>query len=370
MPVIRVGAGPADLDLLGARAAEALGAADVVVVAEASLLPLARALARPEAQLLVAGAADTGDTADAAGTAGAEAVATARTADPRRVVQLVAGDGLAGPPVDDVVPGPAADADRRALDRLVDGSQARPLLGLTVVVTRAVEQAAALSRPLRRLGARVLDLPTIRIDPPADGGAGLRAALGDVSAYDWLVVTSVNGARAVLGEVPDARRLAGVRLAAIGPATAGVLSGAHLPADLIPPRYVAESLLEVFPSGPGRVLLARAAVARDTLPRGLEALGWQVDVVEAYRTRPATPPEDVVAALARADVACFTAPSTFERFCEVVGADRLPPHLACIGPVTADALRRAGREPAVEAAVHTMAGLVDALVDWASHRSR
>jgi uroporphyrinogen III methyltransferase/synthase len=246
------------------------------------------------------------------------------------------------------------------------------LRGLEVVVTRAATQAGELSRPLARLGARVVELPTIRIDGPADGGAALdaavTAAVGTPPHYDWLIVTSANGAAAVLSRLPDARRLAGVRLAAIGPATAAVLAAAHLPADLVPPRFVAESLLEVFPEGPGRILLARAAVARDVLPDGLRAAGWAVDVVEAYRTATPTPHPEALDAVAGADVVCFTAPSTFERFLTLVGRDRLPPVVDCIGPVTADAVRAAGIDVTVEASVHTVPGLLDALVTWARRR--
>lgn len=368
--VVRVGAGAGVPDLLTVEARDLLARADRVLLDDEALRPLAEA---------VAASPDRVEPAPAATPGGRPGPGDAAVPD-GLVVHLVAGDGLPvastpgpfGLRPDDLVPGTAPDAARRALALLeaqgVDLDAVRPLRDLTVVVTRAAAQGEELARPLRRLGALVVEVPTIRVEPPADGGAALDAALAEVARYDWLVVTSVNGARAVLDRLPDARRLAGVRLAAIGPATAAVLAAAHLPADLVPPRYVAESLLEVFPPGGGRVLVARAAVARDVLPDGLRRTGRPVDVVEAYRTLPGRPSPTALAAAAEADVACFTAPSTFERFLALAGRDALAPVVACIGPVTAAAVEAAGVAPAVVAPVHTIPGLLDALVDWARAR--
>ncbi len=243
----------------------------------------------------------------------------------------------------------------------------RPLFGRTIVVTRAREQVSELARRLRELGASVLSLPTIGIADPADGGQALRTAAAALASgtYRWLVCTSPNGARRLLAELRDARDLAGVCVAAIGPGTAEVLRAANVVADLVPERFVAEGLLEVFPSpaSPGdRVLLARAEVARDVLPDGLAERGWQVDVVDAYRTVVAQPdPADVVEAMA-ADAITFTSSSTVERYVEVTGANRVPPVVVCIGPVTAATARRLGIEVTVEAAEHSIPGLVAALV--------
>ncbi len=242
--------------------------------------------------------------------------------------------------------------------------ESRPLFGKRVVVTRARAQASELVAQLRRLGAEPVEFPVIEVAGPADGGSALAAAVDRLSSYDWLVVTSANGARRFMDSLRDARDLAGVRVAAIGPGTADVLASANIQADLVPDRFVAERLLEAFPappSGGGRVLLARAAVARDVLPDGLRAAGWGVDVVEAYRTVavPVTP--EGRAAVAGADAITFTSSSTVDRFIEAVGADAVPPVVASIGPITSDTARRHGLVVDVEADAHTVPGLLEAL---------
>src|SRR5215510_9247792 len=151
----------------------------------------------------------------------------------------------------------------------------RPLLGRRVVVTRARAQAGELVARLAALGAATVEVPAIKIVDPEDGGAALAGAVERLEDYDWLVLTSPNGARRLLAALDragrDARALGGVRLATIGPGTAAALAGARMVPDLEPPKFVAESLLDAFPEkggGTGRVLLVRAAVARDVLPAG------------------------------------------------------------------------------------------------------
>ena len=240
--------------------------------------------------------------------------------------------------------------------------ESRPLFGRTVVVTRTAEQAGELSGRLRRLGAQVLEVPTIAVTEPADGGAALRDAVARVADYEWVVLTSPNGARRFCAELRDGRDLAGVRLAAIGPGTADVLAEHHLVCDLVPERFVAEGLLEVFPAPSGRntVLLARAEVARDVLPEGLAAAGWDVDVVTAYRTQPAQVTPETVEQVAAADAITFTSSSTVTNF--IATGAPVPPVVAAIGPVTAATAQEAGLTVTVEAGVHTLDGLVDALV--------
>lgn len=162
------------------------------------------------------------------------------------------------------------------------------------------------------------------------------------------------------------RDLAGVRLAAIGPGTADVLADHHLIADLVPERFIAESLLEAFPlpndNDQRRVLLARAEVARDVLPDGLRDLGWRVDVVDAYRTIPVTPTDEEHERVVDADIVTFTSSSTVDHWVAAFGTETLPKMVACIGPITADTAHRAGLRVDVIADVHTIDGLVDAIV--------
>lgn len=263
-----------------------------------------------------------------------------------------------------VVVGPVAGLDLGWYER-------RPLSGRSVVVTRARDQAPVLSARLRELGARVLELPAIAVADPADGGAGLDAAAAGITAgrYDWAIFTSVNAVPRLCGRLPDARAWAGTRLAAIGAATADALAGYRLVADVVPGEYVAEALLEALlaappPAHPGpvRALLPRAAVARPVLPAGLHAAGWEVDVVEAYRTVIPGAAAEVLAAAAAADAICFTSSSTVTNYVALAGRDRVPPVVACIGPVTAGTAGDAGLEVTVVAAEHTIPGLVQALV--------
>ena len=249
----------------------------------------------------------------------------------------------------------------------------RPLMGRRVVVTRAREQASELVTRLSALGAATVEVPAIAIADPDDGGAALAAAVEDIGGYDWVVLTSPNGARRLLAALEaagrDARALGGVGLAAIGPGTAAALASARLVPDLVPERFVAESLLASFPAPPaggGRVLLARAAVARDVLPEGLAAAGWTVDVVDAYRTDAVPLDERQAAALAEAEIVTFTSSSTVTNLLAAADGRPLPPVVAAIGPVTAATARAHGLGVDVEAEVHTIDGLVDALLAWAA----
>jgi uroporphyrinogen-III synthase len=217
---------------------------------------------------------------------------------------------------------------------------------------------------LRELGADTVEVPLIAIAPPADGGAALRDALGDPARFDGVVITSPNGADALVEAAGGPASLRAARVAVVGNATAARLEQHGVAPALVPRRFVAEGLLEVFPDPPaggGRVLLAQAAGARQTLSTGLRERGWTVDVVVAYRTVTATVDAAARAAVAGADVVTFASSSTVESFLDAFGADAVPPIVACIGPVTAETARARGLVVSVVAEPHTIDGLVASL---------
>ena len=243
--------------------------------------------------------------------------------------------------------------------------ETRPLFGRTIVVTRAREQASELRSRLEQLGATVLELPSIAIEP-------VDFTLPALSEFAWVVFTSVNGVTAFFerGLRPaglDARALGGVRVAAIGPGTAAAVASRGIVVDLIPERFVAEALLDAFPAPDvpaARVLLARAEQARDVLPQGLAEHGYVVEVLPVYRTVTAAPDPDALAALRAGTIAAvtFTSSSTVRNFVDLVGALPDPqPHVVSIGPVTSDTARGLGLRVDAEAAEHTIDGLVATL---------
>jgi uroporphyrinogen III methyltransferase/synthase len=247
-----------------------------------------------------------------------------------------------------------------------EAGAAPPLAGRTVVVTRATEQAGELSRLLRDLGAEVIEMPTIAIADPADGGAALRAAACDLGRYDWVVLTSVNGAERLAAARPEGEEpwpQPGPGVAVVGPGTAVACRRLDIPVALVPDRFVAEGLLEVFPAGNGAVLLAQAEAPRPVLTEGLRAKGWTVDSVIAYRTVPASIAPDLAEQCARADAVTFTSGTTVEHFVAGPGHQALPAVVVCIGPVTAEAAEARGIRIAAVADPHTLAGLATAVVD-------
>ena len=240
-------------------------------------------------------------------------------------------------------------------DELAWFEAARPLAGRSVAVTRARAQASALAARLRSLGARVVEAPAIRIEPlPAD--------VPDLAGYDLLCLTSPNGVHRLFEEVRDARALAGPAIAVIGPGTAAALREHGVEPDIVPPRSVAESLVEALAElDVRRALVARAEEARDVLPDALRARGAEVDVLALYRTVAEPLGDEARAAALGSDYATFTSASSV-RFFHAAAGTLDGPRLVSIGPVTSEALHELGYEPAVEAAEHTPDGLVAALV--------
>jgi uroporphyrinogen III methyltransferase/synthase len=275
----------------------------------------------------------------------------------RATLGTIAGAGVRAPSA--IVVGPVAELE-------LSWFESRPLFGRTVVVTRAREQASELRARLEQLGAAVLELPSIAIEP-------LDFDVPELGQYAWVVFTSVNGVTAFFerGLVPaglDARAFRTARVAAIGPGTAAALADRGIRPDLVPERFVAESLLDAFPApsrAGERALLARAEVARDVLPAGLKERGYDVEVLPLYRTLTASPDPDVVERVRRGEVDAltFTSSSTVSNFSDLVGAIPDPqPLVVSIGPVTSTTARERGLRVDVEATEHTIDGLVDTLL--------
>jgi uroporphyrinogen III methyltransferase/synthase len=245
----------------------------------------------------------------------------------------------------------------------------RPLHGRSVVVTRARAQASGLARTLRLLGAEVVELPAIRIEPRIESDEVRRAAAG-IDAYSLVCLTSPNGVRllfeALAAAGHDSRALAGATIAAIGPGTAAALARHGIDADVVPERFVAEALLEALEAVDvegRRALVARAAEARDVLPDGLRERGAEVDEVALYETVREDPAAEALAAAAGADYVTFTSSSTVRNLIEALGG-RFPngARVISIGPVTSEAARQAGLTVAAEAERHDIDGLVAALL--------
>jgi uroporphyrinogen-III synthase len=240
--------------------------------------------------------------------------------------------------------------------------ESRPLFGRRVVVTRARAQASSLVTRLADLGATPIEVPTIQTEPVSS--SALDSAVARLSEYSWVVFTSANAVTALLDRVPDSRALASLRVAAVGPGTAAALAPYRLVADLTPDSELAAALVPAFPSPPaGKVLFPRSASGRDELVDGLRGLGWEVDVVPAYRTVTVPVPEALRKEAASADAVCFTSSSTVTGFLSSVGTSAVPPVVVCIGPVTAETAVSSGLAVTAVASSHTIEGLVSTLVE-------
>lgn len=246
----------------------------------------------------------------------------------------------------------------------------RPLLGVTVLVPRAAEQAGNLSKRIRSLGGEVVEAPTIEIRPGEreELAAALRAVA--VGAYGAICFTSPNAVRAVADALATARLTAqvfgGVSVAAVGPGTAAVLDdvlGIH--PDLVPQTSTTAALAAAFPPGSGRVLLPRADIASRTLPNALRAKGYEPVTITAYVTAPPERlPRGVAARLTAGDVdlIAFTSPSTVRNFVALVEGRPWSAGVVSIGPQTSATCAELDIEVTVEADRHDLDGLVAALV--------
>ena len=257
----------------------------------------------------------------------------------------------------------------------------RPLFGKRIIVTRAREQARDLVEMLEDRGAEAVPAPTISIAPPEDPAA-LDRACAEASQFDWIVFTSANGVEHFMSRllaVSDIRELKGVRLCAVGPATATALQRYGLKVDLTPDQYRAEALLLAFAElgdiRDARFLLPRADIARELLVDELRAAGGEVVEVTAYRTvlgegdRESDP--DIYRMLLdrQIDAITFTSASTVRNFVRIVGREQAADLLrttvvACIGPVTAEAAQQLDIATTVMPARYTVPDLVDALVEY------
>lgn len=248
-----------------------------------------------------------------------------------------------------------------------------PLAGRRILVTRGASQASELSAGLRELGAVPIEVPLIEIVPP-ESYEPLDTALRDLAQYDWLLLTSSNTVRvlseraAVVGVSPA--KFAPQKIGAIGAATEKTALEAGLAVSFTPKEYVAESLIASLKDqiAGKRVLLARAAVARDVIPDALRAIGARVDVVDAYRNIvPAAAPRQLRHAYGHGlDAVTLTSSSSVTHLAEAAQASALPfpfPHIPAIsiGPITSQTLRAHGWPPGSEANPHDISGLIAAV---------
>ena len=262
--------------------------------------------------------------------------------------------------------------------KMADVDSERPLAGKRIVVTRARSQASSLAQRIEDLGAEVIEFPTIEIHPP-ESYAALDGAIAKIQTYDWLIFTSVNGVEYFVDRLPILNKsitdLIGIKVGAIGPETAKRLEQAGVQDCLVPKQYQAEGILEVLTPEVmrgKRVLIPRAAKARDVLPQTLRQCGSQVDVVEAYRTEIPVTDSAWFQGLLRSgsvDMITFTSSSTVTNFVRLFPGHDLAQLLAgvaiaCIGPITQQTVEELGGHAAVVAEQFTIPGLVQAIVDY------
>ncbi len=257
--------------------------------------------------------------------------------------------------------------------------ESRPLFGTRILVTRARSQASELSQLLLAYGGEPVECPTIEFVPP-ESWEDVDEAIACLDTYQWLVLTSVNGVQHFMRRLwykgRDARSLQGVRVCCIGPRTAQELEKFGVKADLIPSQYQAEGVLdEMKKAGVAgqRVLIARAAQAREILPEELRCVGAEVQVVPVYQTVvPHSAIDDIKARFLSQgiEMVTFASSSTVRNFVELFGGGgelkKILQHtmIGCIGPITAETVREQGLQVDVVAGQNTIPALVEALVAY------
>lgn len=260
----------------------------------------------------------------------------------------------------------------------------KTLTGKTILITRAREQSGEFTGSLKKLGAEVIEFPTIQIVPPVSWKT-LDQAISRLRIYDWIIFTSANGVIFFwqrLGENASSLRFPpSLKVCAIGPATANQLKERGISVHLIPKEFIAESIVEAFEKmgiRGSRILLARAKRARDILPRGMRKLGAEVDVVEVYRTvKPKGGSKKLTELLRdrKIDVIAFTSSSTVNHFAELLKKEDLYRLLkgiavACIGPVTAKTATGWGLKVGIQPKQYTIPGLTQAIAQHFSLRHK
>ena len=243
----------------------------------------------------------------------------------------------------------------------------QPLFGKKIVVTRTREQASKLSKMLTMLGARAIELPVIKISRSNDMSP-LHKAFKNISGYSWLVFTSQNAISIFFEELfftgKDTRSLGDIKIAAIGRATADELHKYGLKADLVPPEFIAESLLKEIQKHElkgSKILIPCAEDARPALTEGLKNSGADVDRIHIYTAQPPeSADQGTVEQVKNADMITFTSSSTAKNFFSMIKSTNA--ELASIGPVTSETLRELGHNPHIEAEEFTVEGLVDTII--------
>jgi uroporphyrinogen III methyltransferase/synthase len=253
----------------------------------------------------------------------------------------------------------------------------KPLFGRRIVVTRPRAQAGEFVELLEQQGADVIQFPTIET-VPLESYERLDATLDVLPTYGWLIFTSVNGVQYFFARLrarqQDIRSLGSVRIAAIGPATARAVEALHLRVDAMPEEYRAEALVSVLGSVSGqRILLPRAAEAREILPRELRALGAQVDEIAVYQTvqpqQARTHELRALLAEGKIDLITFTSSSTVHNFVALFAEDEPrtlldKARIGCIGPITADTVYGFGLKVAIQPNSYTIPAFAAAIVEY------